>query len=201
MADQPHPNPPRDPLAPDAGLDAAVAAVRGGEREAYRQVVTTCEARVRLVIAAILPDSDGVDDLAQEVFVTAYGKLDAYRPGTDFSAWIKAIARNLALNERRRRLRQNRFRDRFGLELETVLSPVIEARGERFGDGVFEALRDCLGRLENPAQGVTEAYYLREESTGSIARRLGRTDGWVRLILFRARAALAACLHAKGVAE
>lgn len=201
MDSQPSIRPSTAAPVPDAVLDAAVVAVRAGDREAYRQVVVACEAKVRLVIAAILPDADGVDDLAQEVFVTAYGKLRDYRPGTDFSAWVKAIARNLALNERRRRLRQNRLRDRFAMEFETVLGPAIELGPDRFGGRILEALRECLGRLEDPAHGVTEAFYFREETTGTIARRLGRSDGWVRLVLFRARAALAICLQAKGVGE
>jgi RNA polymerase sigma-70 factor, ECF subfamily len=80
----------------------AIGAVLAGDREAYRQIITACEAKVRIVLAAILPVQDMVDDIAQEVFVTAYGKLRDYEPGSDFVAWLKAIARNLALNERRR---------------------------------------------------------------------------------------------------
>jgi DNA-directed RNA polymerase specialized sigma24 family protein len=62
-----------------------VTAVLTGDREAYRQIILLCEARVRLILAAILPDSDKVDDIAQEVFVTAYSKLVDYRAGSDLA--------------------------------------------------------------------------------------------------------------------
>src|SRR5579871_2137301 len=89
-------------MAGDAHLDRIIEAVVGGDRESYRQVILRCEAMVRMILAAILPDPGGVDDVAQEVFVTAFGKLNQYQPGTDFELWLKAIARNLALNERKR---------------------------------------------------------------------------------------------------
>jgi RNA polymerase sigma-70 factor, ECF subfamily len=186
-------------LPPGSNLEACVAAVRAGEREAYRQVVELCEARVRIVLAAILPDSDGVDDLAQEVFVTAYGKLNEYRPGSDFVAWLKAIARGLALNERRRWFRQARMKGKFELEFETSLEPFVEAFSERYAGDVLDALRECLGRLEDLARGMIEDSYFQNLSSHEIARRRGREDGWVRLVLFRARLALAACLQSKGV--
>jgi Sigma-70 region 2 len=96
----------------------AIGAVLAGDREAYRQIITACEAKVRIVLAAILPVQDMVDDIAKEVFVTAYGKLRDYEPGSDFVAWLKAIARNLALNERRRWFRHARFRDKLHAEVE-----------------------------------------------------------------------------------
>src|SRR5256885_754611 len=103
-------------MTAESNLDPLVEAVLRGDREAYREVITQCEAKVRVVLAAILPDSSAVEDVAQEVFVTAYAKLHSYQLGTDLVLWIKAIARHLALNERRRWLRQARFRDRFAAE-------------------------------------------------------------------------------------
>ena len=92
------------------GLDALVGATLAGDREAYRQIITLSEAKVRVVLAAILPDSSVVEDLAQEVYVTAFYKLVDYRPGSDFLASLTTIARNLALNERRRWHRRERFK-------------------------------------------------------------------------------------------
>lgn len=130
-------------------VDLLVEAVLAGDLEAYREVIGLGEAKVRVVLAAILPDRERVEDIAQEVFVTAYGKLKDYRPGTDFLAWLTMIARNLALNERRRWLRYHDFKEQFRAELETALDPIILEAGERFSGDLFEALRDCLGRCES----------------------------------------------------
>jgi RNA polymerase sigma-70 factor, ECF subfamily len=201
MLTSPDPKQPASGAAPDvSNLDQWVEAVRADDREAYRWIIQTCEAKVRVVLAAILPDPDAVDDLAQEVFVTAYRKLGEYRAGSDFVAWLKAIARNLALNERRRWFRHARGRDRFELEMEQALEPVVLSMADRFAEGpVLQALRECVEQLEEPSHGVIRDFYFQEIATEEIGRRLGRNPGWVRLILFRARTALATCLQSKGV--
>jgi RNA polymerase sigma-70 factor (ECF subfamily) len=186
-------------LSPEPNFDPLVAAVLAGDREAYREIIGRCEAKVRVILAAMLPDKESVDDLAQEVFVTAYGKLRDYRPGTDFVAWLKAITRNLALNERRRWLRHQQFKDKFQAEMETALDPLITSAAERFEGNVLEALRKCLAKLQEPSRQITEDFYFRGQSSEEIANRLNRNRGWVRLVLFRARAALAACLQLKKV--
>ena len=94
------------PISDVSVLDAAIIRSRSGDRDAYRQVIEGVEAAVRIVVAAIVPDRAQVDDVAQEVFITAWGKLDDYHAGSDPVRWFKAIARNLALNARRGWLRQ-----------------------------------------------------------------------------------------------
>lgn len=188
-----------EPPGTEPAYDALVTTVLDGDLMAYRQIVERCEAKVRVILAAMLPDRESVEDLAQEVFVTAYAKLGDYRSGTDFEAWIKAIARNLALNERRRWLRYEGLKQKFQAEMETALDPLVTDATERFEGGVIEALRDCLGQLRHPARRITEDFYFRGHTTEVIARSLSRPAGWVRLALFRARAALANCLHLKRV--
>ena len=188
-----------DDLAPEVSFDAVVAAVLAGDREAYREIIRQCELKVRVILAVMLPDKESVDDLAQEVFVTAYGKLSDYTPGTDFVAWLKAITRNLALNERRRWFRHQQFKEKFQAEMETALDPLVLDAGGRFDGNVLEALRECLAKLHEPSGHITQDFYFNGVSSEEIARRLSRTAVSVRLILLRARAAIAACLRLKGV--
>jgi DNA-directed RNA polymerase specialized sigma24 family protein len=120
-------------------------------------------------------------------------------PGSDFFAWIKAIARNLALNERKRWFRHHSFKDNFQAEIESCLDPLVIGFADRFEGDVFGALRECLSGLEEHARQVTEDFYFKGISTEQIGRQMERKTGWVRLVLFRSRAALARCLESKGV--
>jgi RNA polymerase sigma-70 factor (ECF subfamily) len=181
------------------GFDALVGATLAGDREAYRQIITLSEARVRVVLAAILPDSSVVEDLAQEVYVTAFYKLGDYRPGSEFLAWLVTIARNLALNERRLWLRRERFKETFQAQMEASLETQIRHPAEHLEGDVLVALRECLDGLGSQARSVTEDFYFKELSSEHIARQHQRPSGWVRLVLFRARAVLADCLRTKGV--
>lgn len=184
----------------ESKLDRSIKKVLEGDREAFREVIVSCEAKVRVVIAAIIPDTNSVDDLAQEVFVTAFAKLKDYEMGTDFEQWLKAIARYLALNERRRWFRQARLRDRFEAEYETALEPLIDAFAQKYDGNLLEALRECIGRLQEPSRAIVNDFYMKELTSEQIGQTFNQQAAWVRLVLFRARAALAACLREKGAA-
>jgi RNA polymerase sigma-70 factor (ECF subfamily) len=183
----------------DVDVDQAVREVRQGCRESYRQVIDVCESKVRLVLAAVLPSPSLVEDLVQEVFIQAYHKLDEYRAGTDFIAWIREIARNLALNERRRWLRRQSATRRYRARIEETLERDLFEAAPKGEADAFAALRDCLRGLEDGVRQVVEKYYWQGLPGAAIAQALGRSAEWTRVVLHRAREALAHCLQNKGI--
>jgi RNA polymerase sigma-70 factor (ECF subfamily) len=60
-----------------------------------------------LIAAGVVGDTSLAADAVQEAGIIALGKLDRFQPGSDFSAWVGQIVRNVARNrarkERRRR--------------------------------------------------------------------------------------------------
>jgi RNA polymerase sigma-70 factor (ECF subfamily) len=176
-------------------VDRAVRDVLAGRVEAYRELIALAEGRVRLVVASLLPDPASIDDLSQEVFLHIHDRLREYRPGTDFLAWVREIARNYALNERRRWLRRREATRRYRVRLERVLEDEVQRASD---EGALDALRDCVGRLEKTSRSVVEAFYWDNRPGPAIAETLGRSAEWVRIVLHRARAAVGKCLEAKG---
>jgi len=182
----------------EVDLDLAVERVLEGDREAFREIIEVCEARVRMVLAAALPDPAMVEDLAQEVFITAYTRLNTYSPGTDFSAWIKRIARNLARNERRNSSRRKRCSERYARELEHGLERRVDELSRALGNAALQALRECLDAAHGQVRQLLYERYDRNMSSDEIGRKRGRRAGWARLVLHRARLELAECLRRKG---
>jgi RNA polymerase sigma-70 factor (ECF subfamily) len=180
-------------------IDRAVVAVLRGRRDVYRTIIEAFETPVRLVLASLLPENASVEDLAQETFVTAFTKLREYRIGTDFRAWIQAVARNHALNERRRWLRKQRHLERYRARIEEEVAPRLEELSCRLGDDAAGALRECLSQLQEHARGVVEAFYFDGLPSGKIAERFQRPASWVFVVLHRARSAIGQCLKSKGV--
>jgi len=180
-------------------VDAAIREVREGRRESYRQVIELCESKVRLVLVAVLPEPSLIDDLVQEVFIQAYHKLDAYEIGTDFFAWVREIARNLALNERRRWLRRQTATKRYRAQIEETLERTLSEAAPKGDADAFAAVRDCVSRLEDGVRQVVEKYYWQGVPGSVIAQTMGRTAEWARVVLHRAREALAHCLQGKGI--
>ncbi len=178
--------------------DAVVSRVLDGDRDAYRRIVEEYEVKVRILLAAMLPDNFWVEDLTQEVFLTAFMKLSEYEIGTSFEAWIREIARNYARNERRRWIREHQAKERHRAEIERIAAERLDALAEGAGDDMVSTIHECIDELKDRTAGVVKAFYFDSESGRDIAEKQGKPEGWVRLVLYRARAAIAECMTRKG---
>src|SRR5437868_11010202 len=73
--------------------------VLGGDVEAFRLLVRRHEGPLCCLIRNLIPDAHDAEDIAQDVFLTAYRKLGSYDPGRGaFSTWLLTIARNRCRN-------------------------------------------------------------------------------------------------------
>lgn len=79
--------------------------VKRGDLAAFEQLVDKYRQPVMNLVYRTLPDATEAEDLAQNVFVQAYKSAARYEASAKFSTWLFTIARNLCLNEIRRRSR------------------------------------------------------------------------------------------------
>ncbi|MEI7939858.1 MAG: sigma-70 family RNA polymerase sigma factor, partial [Verrucomicrobiota bacterium] len=70
---------------------------------AFTELVDKYKQPVMNVAYRMLHDATEAEDLAQAVFVQVFKAADRYRVSSKFSTWLFTIARNLCLNEIRRR--------------------------------------------------------------------------------------------------
>ena len=89
-------------LEPDAAL---MLRVKRGDMRAFEQLVEKYKHPVINVIYRSLRDLTEAEDLAQNVFVQVFKSAHRYKATAKFSTWLFTIARNLCLNEIRRRSR------------------------------------------------------------------------------------------------
>jgi RNA polymerase sigma-70 factor (ECF subfamily) len=87
---------------PDAAL---MQRVTQGDQRAFEELVEKYKQPVFNMIYRTLPDAAEAEDLAQTVFIQVYKSAARYRVEAKFSTWLFTIARNLCLNELRRRSR------------------------------------------------------------------------------------------------
>jgi len=89
-------------LDPDAAL---MLRVKQGDTAAFATLVDKYKQPVMNLAWRTLRDETEAEDLAQNVFVQAWKSAERYQATAKFSTWIFTIARNLCLNEIRRRTR------------------------------------------------------------------------------------------------
>lgn len=76
---------------------------REGDELAWEVLVRQEQARICSIAYGYLGDRDEALDLAQEIFVRVYRRLDSCRDAERFSSWLVSIARNACLDHLRRR--------------------------------------------------------------------------------------------------
>ncbi|NOS69082.1 MAG: sigma-70 family RNA polymerase sigma factor [Verrucomicrobia bacterium] len=131
-----------DSLDPDAAL---MLRVKQGDTEAFTALVEKYKQPVMNLAYRTLRDSTEAEDLAQNVFVQAWKSASRYEPTAKFSTWIFTIARNLCLNEIRRRTRHpaeslDQARD------DNPEQPLFQVEDRRLASTPDQMLR---GELEN----------------------------------------------------
>ena len=106
-----------DRANPSAQQDeSAVAAVRSGDAERYRELVERHERRVYAVAWSRLGDAALAEEATQEAFIRAYQRLWLLGDGAKFSGWVNTIARRVAINFGLHHRRELNKRERWALE-------------------------------------------------------------------------------------
>jgi RNA polymerase sigma-70 factor (ECF subfamily) len=118
-------------------LEQLAARAARGDRRAMREIYErTADELMRRVIGPILVERAACEDALKETFVSALERLPALADG-EVLPWLAAIARNKALDRRRRMSTEGRYRAILAAELgesqsedpESALA-TIEARGQ-----------------------------------------------------------------------
>jgi len=93
-----------DPLmitARTTALAGTLRAVAAGDQDAFARLYADYVRMVHAILLGRVPRRD-VDDLVQDVFLTAYTRIRELRDPAAFGGWIATIARNRATDHMRR---------------------------------------------------------------------------------------------------
>lgn len=147
-----------------------VEAARGGDRAAFAALYERFARTVHGILLSRVPRPE-VEDLVQDVFMTALQQLHALREPAAFPGWLAAIARNRATDYLRRAPRT------------TDLPPDLAARDPDRSEALL-----VLAAIRRMPDAYRETLTLRlvEGMTGpEIAACTGLTEGSVRVNLHR----------------
>lgn len=137
----------------DKADEALVAEARAGDRESFSELVRRYEGKVRGLTLRMTGDASDADDLAQEVFLTAFRSLDGFEGRSGFYTWLYRIAVNLSLNFVKKRARE-KGRAEFSEDLEG------ETWSRRSGtDPARESeMSEFRGRLDRALESLPAVY-------------------------------------------
>ncbi len=164
-----------------------------GNRASFENLMRKYYKRIFNFALRFLRNREAAEDLAQEVFIRVYQSAHTYQPKAGFRTWIYTIAKNLVLNELKKK-------GRFAVSLD---EPMETEEGETFRQLEDPHAAHPLERLAlaERAQKVREAidglppqqrmvvvfYRFERLSYEEIAETLGLSVSAVKSLLSRAR--------------
>jgi RNA polymerase sigma-70 factor (ECF subfamily) len=140
----------------------------------------------------LVRNREDAEDLAQETFRVALTKGTDPQKGTNYGAWLRSIARNLARNHARRR--RLFLPDDF---LKLAERHFVETGSDR--DDMWEARRQalslCLDKLPGSERDLVRRRYESGDRVQSMAQQLGLEPNTLSKRLERIRQRLARCIE------
>jgi RNA polymerase sigma-70 factor, ECF subfamily len=171
-----------------------------GDRELFIQQVREHHAGLRGFVRSLGVDPLWVDDVAQEAFIVAYNRLEEFDHSRDFGAWLRGIARNLVINERRKDARRKRIISDNLTEVLIASSSATDEEEDEMGDLALvrlNALKECVKGLPEKSLKLLKSRYEDDNSAQDIAEEFSMNPPAVRKALERMRTALRECMEEK----
>ncbi|HOB73346.1 MAG TPA: RNA polymerase sigma factor [Phycisphaerae bacterium] len=174
-----------------------VRAVLGGDRQAFGVLVDRHLSAVVAVVGRIVCNRADVEDLAQDTFVRAFGRLGQYGQEHSFRNWLLKIATNLSLNHLQARKRE---RGRYLRLAETRGEAVAEVdEGPELPSP--REWQYWLSKLDESQRAAIVLFHFHEMSYAEVAEALDAPINTVRTYLHRGRKRLRELMSVRPLPE
>jgi RNA polymerase sigma-70 factor (ECF subfamily) len=175
-------------------LPACLERVRQRDQAAARELVEHLYPLVIRIVRSHLPRRVAEEDLAQEIFLKMFTRLDQYKGAVDFSHWVSRIAVTTCIDQLRAQKRRPEFRwaDLSEKEAE-VLDSVLTSDGEVAANDALasrELVYKLLDQLKPDDRLVIRLLDLEQRSVAEISELTGWNPSLVKVRAFRARGKL-----------
>ena len=179
-----------------ADLEPFVAAAAAGDTQAFTHIVGATSSLVTSIALAIVRDIDLSQEVAQDVFLSAWRDLRTLRNPSSFLPWLRQMARNRAHHMLRGRVRARRWMTPMADDrrVEAIVDSRADASDHLIAREEREMVREALAELPDETREVLALYYREGQSVAQVAVLLDLNEDAVRKRLSRARAAVRATL-------
>lgn len=173
-------------------LEHLLMGIAAGDRQAFGRLYDLTANRLFAVVRCVLKRPEMAEEALQEAFVRVWQKARLYDAGrAQPMAWLSAIARNQAIDLRRRSA------ERAGESLDDndgigqAVKPEAELALE------LKRLRDCLSRLPEDRQDMVLLAYYQGWSREELSAQFRKPVTTVKTLLRRSLLSLRECLDGR----
>ncbi len=167
-----------------------VARVLTGDLQAFAVLYDQYGRLVRAICYDRLGNQADAEDLAQEVFLRAFRKLDQLQNKDRFGYWLVGIARRMAIDWQRRKAAKKN----------PTIEPFFDQQAKETEESLlsqFEDLRQSIAQLPERERLAIHIFYLTEQPASVAQKVLDLSSSGFYKLLERARENLATKMTSK----
>lgn len=165
--------------------------LKNRDEQAYRQLVSRYQAKLKNVAYGIILDLKESEDIVQDVFLKAFMGIDNFKCDSSIYTWLRRITINESLNWRRKWKRRFRWQHR-SLEQDAEYN-IETASDEKGPENIYQekqlsaSIKEGLDKLPEKARAVLVLKEIEGLSYEEIGHLLGISKGTVSSRIFYAR--------------
>lgn len=179
------------PDDPPFDLPGCLERVRRRDQVAARELVEHLYPQVIRIVRARLPRRVPEEDLAQEIFLKMFSRLEQYQGAVPFAHWVSRIAVTTCIDHLRAQQRRPEWRMADLSENEAnLIDAVLTTEKAPTQDDALEAhelVHKLLGQLRPDDRLVLQMLDLERRTIAEISEQTGWNTSLVKVRAFRAR--------------
>ena len=172
-------------------LVGCLARVRQRDQVAAKQLVEHLYPLVSRIVRSHLPRRVAEEDLAQDIFLKMFTRLEQYQGNVPFPHWVSRIAVTTCIDQLRAQKRRPEFRwaDLSENEAEVLDNVLSDERDIAPGDALAarELVHKLLDQLKPDDRLVIQLLDLEQKTIAEISATTGWSQSLVKVRAFRAR--------------
>ncbi|TAG27429.1 MAG: sigma-70 family RNA polymerase sigma factor [Verrucomicrobia bacterium] len=176
---------------PPPDVEGWLARIRNGDQPAARRLVEHLYPQVIRIVRARLPRRGGEEDLAQDIFLKMFSRLDQYQGQVPLAHWVSRIAVTTCIDALRaqRRRPELRWADLSQGEADMLDAVLTHDRTADTADALaaHELVHKLLEQLEPRDRLVLQLLDLEQKTVAEIRDTTGWSTTLIKVRAFRAR--------------
>src|SRR5258706_4041230 len=165
-----------------------IARARRGEDEAFRMIFDRYARPIISFVYDMVGRRELAEELTQETFVRAYKNIKGLRDDTKLSTWLFGIAKNVARESLRSRIKDDR---KIGIDDDRIMEladGAVTPDDQLLNKELNGVIREALGALDEDKRLVFTLKIFQQRSYEEIAEITGSSIPKLKTDLHRARA-------------
>jgi RNA polymerase sigma factor (sigma-70 family) len=182
---------PPDEEPPPPDVEGWLARVRAGDQAAARMLVDHLYPQVIRIVRARRPRRIAEEDLAQDIFLKMFSRLDQYQGQVPLAHWVSRIAVTTCIDALRAQQRRPELRwaDLSETEADTLDAVLTREDATDTADALaaHELVHKLLDQLSGPDRLVLQMLDLEQKTLLEIRELTGWSISLIKVRAFRAR--------------